>query len=75
MADFRAESRALELLLSCLPGALLLGTAGLTQQKIGYGDGWVVAAAGVWTGMWDIFSYPDRRNVRVWGFQRNPAGN
>lgn len=52
---FVQKAELWELLLSCLPGALLLGTAGLTQQKIGYGDGWVVAAAGVWTGMWDIF--------------------
>ena len=52
---FVQKAELWELLLSCLPGALLLGTAGLTQQKIGYGDGWVVAAAVVWTGMWDIF--------------------
>lgn len=44
-----------KLLLSCLPGGILLGTACLTEQKIGYGDGWVVLASGVWTGMWDMF--------------------
>lgn len=44
-----------EILLSCLPGALLLAMAYLTEQKIGYGDGWIVVTAGVWTGTWDVF--------------------
>lgn len=44
-----------ELVLSCIPGGFLLGTACLTEQKIGYGDGWIVLATGIWTGFWDIF--------------------
>ena len=51
---FGQKTETAEILLSCLPGSVLLGTAYLTEQKIGYGDGWVVMAAGVWTGVWDI---------------------
>ncbi|HIX77704.1 MAG TPA: prepilin peptidase [Candidatus Fusicatenibacter merdavium] len=49
------KSEVWEILLSCLPGILLLAAAYLTEQKIGSGDGWVVTAAGVWTGFEDIF--------------------
>lgn len=44
-----------ELVLSCIPGVFLLGAAWLTEEKIGYGDGWIVIATGSWTGFWDIF--------------------
>lgn len=42
---FGQKTETAEILLSCLPGSVLLGTAYLTEQKIGYGDGWVVMGA------------------------------
>ena len=40
------DAKGISLLLCLLPGGLLLLTAWLTHEAIGYGDGWVVAACG-----------------------------
>lgn len=52
---FGEETAGYDVLLSLIPGLLLLAAACLTEQKIGYGDGWVITAVGVWTGFRDIF--------------------
>lgn len=44
-----------ELVLSLFPGIVLISLAWLTEEKIGYGDGWIVMTAGIWTGIWDVF--------------------
>lgn len=49
------QTEVWELFLSLVPGAALIGIAWLTGEKIGYGDGWIVMAAGIWTGALDIF--------------------
>lgn len=49
------QAEVWELILSLFPGTVLIGLAWLTEEKIGYGDGWIVMAAGIWTGIWDVF--------------------
>lgn len=49
------QAEIAEILLSCLPGAALLGISRITDQKIGYGDGWIVTVTGVWAGIRDAF--------------------
>jgi leader peptidase (prepilin peptidase)/N-methyltransferase len=41
---------ALSVLLSLLPGALLILLARLTEEKVGYGDGIMLLMLGSWTG-------------------------
>ena len=70
---FGQKTETAEILLSCLPGSVLLGTAYLTEQKIGYGDGWVVMAAGGMDGSVGYRSDPDRRNADMCRVQRSPS--
>lgn len=38
-----------------LPGILLLAAGYLTEENIGYGDGWLVLALGMWMSSGEIF--------------------
>lgn len=38
-----------------IPGTLLLCLGCVTKEKIGYGDGWLVLALGMWLSLYELF--------------------
>lgn len=50
------EKEGLSLMWSLLPGIYLFAFSILTKEAVGIGDGFVVAAIGVWMGVWKTFA-------------------
>lgn len=39
---------------ACLPGILLLGVGRVSRERVGYGDGWLLLALGMWLPLWEL---------------------
>lgn len=50
-------------------GGILLGIAYVTDQAVGYGDGWLLAALGVYLGIWAVLEVL----IVAWGLMAGAA--